>query len=166
MSAFEDRNHVNGRVTAPSGEQEAVSGNVSGGAINSYIEQRSEDRFAVALPAIAVVCGKDYSIRVFNVALGGAMFETSAPLASGSRLTFRCGTITVSAAVAWQTSGYTGVRFDSPVNHRDVTDQLSRSLAIAARRQQKLGPLTHRVAGPGANQSLCGASAEAAVNTS
>ena len=101
-------------------------------------EQRSERRFAVALPATAVIIGKSYTVRVLNVASGEAMFETSAPLAVGSRLLFKCGTIDVSATVIWQAGSSTGVSFNRPVSHRDVTEQLSRSLALAARRERKL----------------------------
>ena len=101
-------------------------------------EKRGDMRFAVALPATAMIRGKDYSVRVLNVALGGAMFETSAPLAARSRLIFRCGTIRADATVTWQSGECSGVRFDRPLSARDVAEQLSRCSAVAARRELKL----------------------------
>jgi hypothetical protein len=107
-------------------------------AFQTFTEQRCEMRFAVALPATAVIRGKDYSVRVLNVALSGAMFETSAPLAARSKLIFRCGTITASATVAWQAGGCAGVWFDRLLSKRDLTDQLSRSSAVDTRRELRL----------------------------
>ncbi len=101
--------------------------------IESPVEQRGQMRFAVALPATAVIGGKNYGIRVLNVALGGAMFETSALMAARSRLIFRCGTIAASATVEWQSGGFVGVRFDRLISDRDVAEQRSRSSAVAAR---------------------------------
>lgn len=104
-------------------------------------EQRGEVRFPVALPATAVIDGEAYSVRVLNVAIRGAMFELSAPLATRSKLNFRCGTISVNATVAWQTEGRTGVSFDCHLSEREVREQLSRSAAVAARRELKLSSL-------------------------
>lgn len=95
-------------------------------------EQRGETRFPVAVPATAVMGGKNYSVRVVNVARGGAKFETSAQIAIGSKLTFRCGTIATGATAVWQSGACTGVSFDRPISTRDVTDQLSRTSAVAA----------------------------------
>lgn len=88
----------------------------------------------MALPATALIGGSDHSIRVLNVAPGGAMFEISAALAVGTRLIFRCGTIWVTATVAWQAGGRTGVSFDADLDAREVREQLSRTAAVAARR--------------------------------
>lgn len=117
---------------------QALTACVAAEVFRRSIEQRLEMRFVVALPATAAISGKDYSVRVLNVASGGAMFEISVPLAVRSRLIFRCGTITVSAIVAWQKGSCTGVRFDRLLADRDVTEQISRSSAVAARRELKL----------------------------
>ena len=116
----------------------ALTATVSNEMFRRPTEKREGMRFDVALPATAMIMGKDYSVRVLNVALGGAMFETSAPLAARSRLIFRCGTIRADATVAWQSGGCTGVRFDRLLSVRDVAEQLSRSSAVAARRELKL----------------------------
>lgn len=100
-------------------------------------EQRCEPRFAVALPATAVINGKDHSIRLLNVALGGVMFETSALLEGGTKLVFRSGTIDALATVAWQTRQGTGVIFERRLSDRDVRDQISRNSAVALRREAK-----------------------------
>ncbi len=110
-------------------------------ALQVFTEQRSEMRFVVALPATAVIRGENYNVRVLNVALSGAMFETSAPLAARSKLIFRCGTITASATVAWQSGGYAGVCFDRLLSERDLADQLSRSSAVDAWRELRVNRL-------------------------
>lgn len=97
------------------------------------VEQRGQERFAVVLPATAVVGGAYYRVRVINVALGGAMFETSALMPVRSKLIFRCGTVAASATVEWQSGGCVGVRFDRLLHDREVTEQRSRSAAVAAR---------------------------------
>lgn len=101
-------------------------------------EQRGQERFSIALPATAAISGRDHCVRVLNVAPGGAMFEVSTALAVESRLVFRCGTISVTATVAWQAGGRTGVSFDEDLDAREVKEQLSRSSAVAARRELML----------------------------
>ena len=115
-----------------------MTAKISDGVFRCPTEKREGMRFAVTLPATAMIMGKDYSVRVLNVALGGVMFETCAPLAARSRLIFRCGAIRADATVTWQSGGCTGVKFDRLLSVRDVAEQLSRSSAVAARRELKL----------------------------
>lgn len=104
--------------------------------VESAVEKRGQERFALALPATAVVRGENYRVRVINVALGGAMFETSALMAVRSKIMFRCGTIAANATVKWQSGSCVGVRFDRLLSERDVTEQRLRSGAVAALRSK------------------------------
>ena len=111
----------------------------------AFTEQRCEARFPIALPATAVIGDTGHSVRVLNVAPGGAMLEISKCLAAGSRLLFRCGTISVTATVAWQAGGRTGVSFDFNLDAKDVQEQRSRSFAVASRRELRRRSLLQAV---------------------
>jgi hypothetical protein len=101
-----------------------------------FPERRREERFIVELPGTVSIAGESYPVRVVNVALGGAMFATREPMDVRSKLILRCGTIVARATVEWQSDGCVGVRFAHLLSDRDVAEQRSRSIAVAALREQ------------------------------
>jgi hypothetical protein len=100
-----------------------------------WIEQRAAERLPVSLPAYLEVRGSQHSARLLNVAAGGAMIETGAELTAGTRIRFSCGTIRVDAVAVWVRRGKCGIKFYSPVADWQLTEQVSRSDALARRRE-------------------------------
>lgn len=101
------------------------------------IEQRATPRLAVAIPAAINVGAQDFGARILNLATGGAMVETSAPVLLNSALTLRCGTIVAGAVVAWRNAERIGIRFHDPLTEAQVHEQVSRSTALASRRLRR-----------------------------
>lgn len=101
------------------------------------LEQRATERFPMALPGTVRMGDEEYGARIHNLAPGGAMIETAAPGLVGSLLTLSCGTITAGAAVVWRRDGRLGVGFGVPLTESQVSEQVSRSIAIASRRESK-----------------------------
>ena len=100
-------------------------------------ESRGKQRHPVTLPAIAIIGLKSHSVRVMNLTAQGAMLQTTGPLATGFRITLRCGAITADACVAWTAGDRIGVSFDRPLPEGELTEQLSRSSAISTRRDPR-----------------------------
>jgi hypothetical protein len=99
-----------------------------------WIEQRTAERLPVSLPAYLEIRGSQHSARLLNVAAGGAMIETGAELAAGTRLRFSCGTIRVDAVAVWLRQSQCGIKFYTPVADWQLAEQVSRSDALARRR--------------------------------
>jgi hypothetical protein len=99
-----------------------------------WLEQRSSERLPISLPAYLEVRGSQHSARLINIAAGGAMIETEATLATGTRFRFSCGTIRVDAVAVWSREGKSGIKFYVPVADWQLTEQLSRSDALVRRR--------------------------------
>jgi hypothetical protein len=101
-------------------------------------EQRATPRSAIALPILIVLGGKRYSATLRNLSSAGAMIVTSAPLTIRSRIEFQCGTICSRGIVLWQRQSDFGIKFRTPICERQLSEQISRSAAVARRRA--LGP--------------------------
>lgn len=104
-------------------------------ALQDDLDQRSQLRFPVAVPATVELGDEEHGARVLNLATGGAMIETSAPLLPRSALTLHCGTVTAPATVVWRKDDRIGVAFESPLTDVEVAEQVARSHAIALRRK-------------------------------
>ncbi len=63
------------------------------------------------------------------------MIESCATLVRGTSLSLRCGSIAANAVVVWTEGGRTGLTFSDLLSDREVAEQLSRTAAIAARRE-------------------------------
>lgn len=100
-------------------------------------DRRTSDRFPVAIPAIVLFGGREYSARLINIAQGGAKIEASAPLVLHSILELRAGTVAVRAVVVWLGSSCVGVNFNSVLTDCQVAEQVSRSIALATRRSRR-----------------------------
>lgn len=105
---------------------------------HSVSEQRATPRSAIALPILIVLGGKRYSAALLNLSSSGAMIVTSAPLTTSSRFEFQCGTICTRGIVLWQRQSDFGIKFRKPICERQLSEQISRSAAVASRRA--LGP--------------------------
>lgn len=103
-------------------------------AVELEFEKREHVRSCVGLPAVIRVGDKDYSARIANIAVEGAMIESSATLHLGMSLSLRCGSIATDGVVVWTSDGQTGVNFTYPLSDRELAEQLSRTAAIASRR--------------------------------
>lgn len=103
-------------------------------ALDEYAERRAWPRSWVAVPASIRIGDQDYTAKLANIVHGGAMLETTVALDVGARATVHCGTIAAEAMVIWKEPGRVGVKFITPLTDAEVSEQLSRSAAIAARR--------------------------------
>jgi len=61
------------------------------------------------------------------------MIVTSAPLVLGMKIEFHCGAICASGNVVWQRRAGSGIVFDEAICERQLSEQLSRSNAVASR---------------------------------
>ena len=100
-------------------------------------DKRRHPRFPVALPATVTTLNAQASALIHDIAVGGAMIETRLALPPGAKLSLRCGTIEIAAKVSWRKGGRLGLAFPLPLSERDVSEQLDRSHAIAARRSNQ-----------------------------
>lgn len=107
------------------------------GASDGHGERRGSERVAVVVPATIQLDTRDYTAKILNVVHEGAMLETSAPVEVDSRLVLRCGTVAANAVVVWTDAGRIGINFETPLSHAQVSEQLSRSTALSARRASK-----------------------------
>lgn len=107
-------------------------------AAQEWIDRRAEDRFPVALPAAIGLGGQKYGARLMNLAHGGALIETTAPLHLDTTVALHCGTIAARAAVAWTKGNRIGVKFEAPLTDAQVIEQVARTIALDFRRGRKL----------------------------
>lgn len=75
-------------------------------------------------PAAIGMRDRQYSARVLNLAQGGALIETFAPLLARSALKLRCGTCIVATTVVWRISDRLGINFDAPLTEAQVVEQV------------------------------------------
>lgn len=101
------------------------------------LDQRASPRLAIALPILIVLGGKQYSAALRDLSNAGAMIMTSAPLLSYSRIEFQCGTICSRGIVLWQRHSDFGIKFRQPICERQLSEQISRSAAVANRQALK-----------------------------
>ena len=97
-------------------------------------ERRTEPRVPVSLPVLVNLSGCQRTAKLHNLSRGGAMVETAAALARGSRLVLSCGTIEANATVVWHDGQTFGLRFAAPVNDAVIRQQIDRSQAMASLR--------------------------------
>lgn len=97
-------------------------------------EQRIEDRAAIALPIRIGVGGTRHSALLRNLSSAGAMIDTSGPLAVRGKIEFHCGTICTCGTVLWQRGSTFGIEFSRPIGGLQISEQISRSAAVAGRR--------------------------------
>ncbi|HET7678950.1 MAG TPA: PilZ domain-containing protein [Xanthobacteraceae bacterium] len=103
-------------------------------AIEAKFLRREYDRSAVVLPAIVTLGDQEYGARILNLARGGAMIECSAFFPPATSFMLRCGSIAADSVVVWQKSDQYGVNFRFPLSEAQVTEQLSRNIAIRSRK--------------------------------
>lgn len=102
--------------------------------LTSFEDNRKHARFPVALPATVSRSGDRASALIHDIAVGGAMIETTLLVVPGARLSIRCGTIDVKATVTWRKSRRVGIEFECQIPECQVEEQVDRSHALAARR--------------------------------
>jgi hypothetical protein len=100
----------------------------------SFDDNRKHPRFPVALPATVCRSEDSASALIHDIAVGGAMIETTLLLVPGAALSIRCGTIDVEASVTWRRAGRLGITFERQISQHQVKEQVDRSHALAARR--------------------------------
>lgn len=98
---------------------------------------RKYARSAVALPATLTFENGEYSARILNVAMGGALLECSAPLTPAAQIFLRCGSIAADSVVIWQNGSQFGVNFRFPLREEQVAEQLARNNAIVSRQGRR-----------------------------
>lgn len=103
--------------------------------LDAQDERRGSRRFLVEVPATLTVGSDDHMAKLLNVVGGGAMLETRARLMPNSRITFRCGSVTVDAVVIWRTAQRIGINFRTSLSDADIDEHLLRSEALADRRR-------------------------------
>jgi hypothetical protein len=104
----------------------------------SGLEQRSQVRYRVAIPALAWADGARCSVSVLNLTTDGAMIRAAAALPVGSPLVLNLGAACVAATVVWHCPDQTsGLKFDRPLSSCQLEGQLFRSAAVAALRARK-----------------------------
>jgi hypothetical protein len=98
----------------------------------SFADRRLYPRVPVALPAFLQVKKDRHSVQILDLSPGGAKVNCPARLSIGTAVTLDCGTLGRAAVVRWQNGGLLGLRFDSELDARAVSDLLERSRSLAA----------------------------------
>ncbi len=102
-----------------------------------YADRRLYPRVPVALPAFLQVKKERHSVQLLDLSPGGAKVNCASSLCVGTPVTLDCGTLGRAAVVRWQEGGLLGLRFDSELDGRDVSDLIDRSKALAAWRKTR-----------------------------
>jgi hypothetical protein len=113
-----------------------------------FSEQRAMPRSAQTLPMLIVLSGKRYKAEMRNLSMTGAMIVTSAPLTTRSRIDFHCGTICGQGIVLWHMQSDFGIKFKTPISERQLSEQISRTAAVASRQAIKSKPSIVHVGRP------------------
>lgn len=87
------------------------------------------------MPATLRLETQDYTAKILNLVHAGAMLESSAPVEPNSKVMLRCGTVAANAIVVWSDAGRVGINFETPLTDDQVREHVSRSTALAARRE-------------------------------
>lgn len=98
----------------------------------SHADRRLYPRVPVALPAFLQANGERHSAQLLDLSSGGAKLNCQAGLPVGTAVILDCGTIGRGAVVRWRNGPLLGVRFDSELDDRDVSELAERSKALAA----------------------------------
>lgn len=93
------------------------------------------------MPALIEVKDENFTARVLDIAHHGVMLETLTTLELRTSLTLRCGHVEAKALVIWANGGRYGIKFSTPLQDRDIDQQVARTKALGSRR-------TRRVSGP------------------
>ena len=117
---------------------------------------RKYARSAVALPATLTFENGEYSARILNVAMGGALLECSAPLTPAAQIFLRCGSIAADSVVIWQNGSQFGVNFRFPLREEQVAEQLARNNAIISRQDKRESVTEKGLATDGRSQANSG----------
>lgn len=97
-----------------------------------YADRRVYPRVSTALPAFLLVEKKRHAVQIVDLSAGGAKLDCPTPQQIGAAVTLDCGTFTRSAVTRWQGEGFLGIRFDSELDHREMTALIGRSKALEA----------------------------------
>jgi len=97
-----------------------------------YADRRLYPRVPVALPAFLQANGERHSAQLLDLSSGGAKLNCPAGLPVGTAVILDCGTIGRAAVVRWQNGAFLGVRFDSELGDREVSELAVRSKALDA----------------------------------
>lgn len=97
-------------------------------------ERRAYRRVSAVVPASVRAGDRLFTAKLENITANGAMLETNAPVLAGAIVLMTCGTVAAYAEVIWSKAGRVGIKFQAPLSHAEVDEQLSRSAAIEARR--------------------------------
>ena len=100
---------------------------------SSAFDHRVTPRVTISLPIFIVVGGTRHNALLRNLSPRGAMIVTSAPLLLGMKIEFHCGAICTSGNVVWQRRTGSGIMFDQAICERQLSQQVSRSNAVASR---------------------------------
>ena len=97
-----------------------------------YADRRSYPRVPVALPAFLQANGERHSAQLLDLSSGGAKLNCRVSLPIGTAVIVDCGTIGRGAVVRWQNGNQLGIRFDSELGDREVSELAERSKALVA----------------------------------
>lgn len=98
----------------------------------SFADRRLYPRVPVALPAFLQANGERHFAQLLDLSSGGAKLNCQAGVPVGTKVILDCGTIGRGAVVRWQNGSLLGVRFDSELGDREVSELAERSKALAA----------------------------------
>ena len=96
-------------------------------------DHRVTPRITISLPIFIVVDGTRHNALLRNLSARGAMIVTSAPMVLDMKIEFHCGAICASGNVVWQRRAGSGIVFDEAIRERQLSEQVSRSDAVASR---------------------------------
>jgi hypothetical protein len=102
-------------------------------ASDPFADRRLYARTQLALPAFLQANGDRHSVNLLDLSAGGAKLKCPVSLTVGTAVILDCGTLGCAAVVRWQNGGVLGLCFDSPLDVRDVSALIDRSIALAAR---------------------------------
>ncbi|HEX3677674.1 MAG TPA: PilZ domain-containing protein [Sphingomicrobium sp.] len=95
-------------------------------------DRRIHPRVPVALPAFLRANGERHSAQLLDLSSGGAKLNCPASLSLGAAVILDCGTLGRAAVVRWQNGALLGLRFDSELAVREISELIERSKALAA----------------------------------
>jgi hypothetical protein len=98
-------------------------------------EERRSPRLPAALPVMLATSRRDHPALLVDVAPEGAKVACIEPLAVGTLLILKSGSIRAAAIVVWGEDGRYGLEFDPPLTMSEVAEHFSRSDAMLAYNQ-------------------------------
>lgn len=97
-----------------------------------YADRRVHPRVPVALPAFLQANGERHSAQLLDLSSGGARLNCPTSLSVGAAVILDCGTLGCAAVVRWQNGAVLGLRFESELAVREISELIERSKALAA----------------------------------